>query len=148
MSKAFVINACGTVSDEMREAFAYTAEDREFLADPELSGGSTIIGPDTKVLAGPMGPEEGILYADVDLEDCVLAKVKHDFAGHYNRADVFTLVLNDRAPEIFQRRVMADHPVTADRKALPADAAAPIGIGEDLSHLNTLVRLPSAIVES
>jgi nitrilase len=141
MSKAFVINACGTVSDEMREVLAYTAEDREFLADPELSGGSTIIGPDTKVLAGPMGPEEGILYADADLEDCVLAKVKHDFAGHYNRPDVFTLVLNDRAPEIFQRGL------TADKKALPADAAAPIRIGEDLSHLNTLVPLPGSIVK-
>jgi len=141
MSKAFVINACGTVSDEMRKVFAYTAEDHEFLADPELSGGSTIIGPDTKVLAGPMGPEEGILYADVNLEDCVLAKVKHDFAGHYNRADVFTLVLNDRAPEIFQRSVMAD------KKTLLADAAAPIGIGEDLSHLSTLVPLPASMVK-
>jgi nitrilase len=141
MSKAFVINACGTVSEEMRKVFAYTAEDREFLADPELSGGSTIIGPDTKVLAGPMGPEEGILYADVNLEDCVLAKVKHDFAGHYNRADVFTLVLNDRAPEIFQRNVKAD------RNPLPADAAPSSGIIEDLSHVNALMPLPASMAK-
>ncbi len=124
MSKAFVINACGAVSDEMREVFAYTDEDRVFLADPELSGGSTIIGPDSKVIAGPMGPEEGILYADANLEDCVLAKVKHDFAGHYNRADVFTLVLNDRAPEIFQRQSMLD------RRAMETNATMPDRVSE------------------
>jgi aliphatic nitrilase len=136
-SKAFVINACGAVSDEMREVLAYTPEDRKFLADPELSGGSTIIGPDSKVLAGPMGPEEGILYAEADMEACVLAKVKHDFAGHYNRADVFTLVLNDRAPEIFQRSV------TTEKNAPSPQVDGSSAAVEDLSHLRTLVSLPA-----
>jgi aliphatic nitrilase len=141
-SKAFVINACGAVSDEMRDVLAYTPEDRKFLADPELSGGSTIIGPDSKVLAGPMGPEEGILYAEADMEACVLAKVKHDFAGHYNRADVFTLVLNDRAPEIFQRSS------TTESKAQPPQVDGSPAALEDLSHLRTLVPLSAEVVKS
>ncbi len=118
MAKAFVINACGAVSDDMKEVLAYTPEDRTFLADPELSGGSSIIGPDSRVIAGPMGPEEGILYADIDLEEGVRGKVAHDFAGHYNRADVFTLLLNDRVPEIYQRLS------AMEQKGLPAGARA------------------------
>jgi nitrilase len=129
MSKAFVINACGTVSEEMKEVLAYTPDDRTYLANPELSGGSSIIGPDTKVVAGPMGPEEGILYADIDLEDGVRAKIAHDFAGHYNRADLFTLVLNDRVPEIYQRLSVID------QKGLHLDAraAATDGVAGDLA---------------
>ncbi|KAF3064946.1 hypothetical protein GL218_02140 [Daldinia childiae] len=35
--------------------------------------------------------EEGILYADVDLEDCIEGKQYHDLAGGYQRLDVFEL---------------------------------------------------------
>src|SRR5690606_38100127 len=103
MAKAFVLDVCGTVSDEMRKVLAFRPEDEAYLADPALSGGSTIIGPDSNIIAGPMGSEEGILYADIDLEDGVKGKIPHDFAGHYNRSDVFTVTLNDRPPELFQR---------------------------------------------
>ena len=60
--------------------------------------------------------------------DCVLAKVTHDFAGHYNRADVFTLVLNDRVPQIFQRRL------AIDRREQEADAATGDGGTGDLAR--------------
>jgi nitrilase len=53
-----------------------------------------------------MGPEEGVLYADIDLEIAVRAKLTHDFAGHYNRPDVFQLHLNTTAPQILQRNPM------------------------------------------
>ncbi|KAI1477976.1 nitrilase [Daldinia eschscholtzii] len=35
--------------------------------------------------------QEGILYADIDLEDCVEGKQYHDLAGGYQRLDVFEL---------------------------------------------------------
>ncbi len=128
MAKAFVINVCGAMSDDMREVLAYTPEDRIFLADLELSGGSSIIGPDSRVIAGPMGPEEGILYADIDLEEGVNGKVAHDFAGHYNRPDIFTLLLNDRVPEIYRRLS------TNKQKELPASARADAtnGVQQDM----------------
>ncbi len=99
-AKAFVINACGAVDDRMREMLAYTEEDRAFLARPELSGGSSVVGPSGEVVAGPMGPEEGILYAEVDLERCVEERTVHDFAGHYNRPDVFQLFVRSRSPHM------------------------------------------------
>lgn len=91
MAKAFVINACGTVTDEMIEMLAYTDEDREFLRRRELSGGSSVVAPSGEVLSGPIGPDEAILIAEIDLEQCVYERVVHDFAGHYNRPDIFTL---------------------------------------------------------
>ena len=53
------------------------------------------------MLAGPMGAEEGILYADCNLEIGVLTKLRHDFAGHYNRPDVFQVHVNRAAPHIY-----------------------------------------------
>ena len=100
----FVLNACGTISDRMREMLPYTDEDRAFLDDAEKGGGSSIIGADSMVIAGPMsGEEEGILVADVDLGDCVAAKLVHDYSGHYNRPDVFTLLLDDSVPTYVER---------------------------------------------
>lgn len=99
----FVLNACGIVSDRMREMISSNAEDLSFLADPEVSGGSSIIGPGATLIAGPMkGNEEGILDAEINLEDCVKKKIIQDFSGHYNRPDVFSLKVNISVPKIFQ----------------------------------------------
>jgi aliphatic nitrilase len=35
--------------------------------------------------------EEGLLYCEIDLADCVEPKQFHDVAGYYNRFDVFDL---------------------------------------------------------
>jgi aliphatic nitrilase len=93
MTKAFILNCCGTMSDEIRQILVYTEDDRQALWDEKASGGSNIIGPSGTILAGPMGSEEGILYADVDLTECVAEKIRHDFAGHYNRPDIFHLTI-------------------------------------------------------
>lgn len=52
-------------------------------------GNSAIIAPNGKFLAGPLEAEEGILYADIDLQDILKAKRMFDVAGHYARPDVF-----------------------------------------------------------
>lgn len=99
----FVLNSCGTISDKMREILPYRDEDRVFLADLENGGGSSIIGANSMILAGPMsGAEEGILTADINLEDCVKAKAIHDYTGHYNRADIFRLTVNAAVPSIYE----------------------------------------------
>jgi aliphatic nitrilase len=102
MTKAFVISACGTVDDTMVERLELSAADEEVIRDPSFCGGSMIVAPDSNVIAGPLGPEEGILYADLDLEIGVRMKLRHDFAGHYNRPDVFQLQVNAAAPTLFE----------------------------------------------
>ena len=57
-------------------------------------GWSAIIGPDGQIIAGPLTDEEGILYADINLEERILAKYACDSIGHYARPDVAKLLLN------------------------------------------------------
>lgn len=102
-SGLFVINAVGLVSDEMIEAFAASEEDRQFLRGRQQeNGGASVIDPRGRIVAGPMGPEEGILYADVDLNEIVARKIIQDFAGHYNRPDLFMLTLNAGSRGLFR----------------------------------------------
>jgi len=62
------------------------AEDR-----PEIlsRGGSVIISPLGKVLAGPLYNEEGLLIAEIDHGEIVKSKMDFDVIGHYARNDVF-----------------------------------------------------------
>jgi predicted amidohydrolase len=58
-------------------------------------GGSTIISPLGKVLAGPLFDQEGILFATLDLGEIIRSKFDFDVVGHYARPDVFQLVVNE-----------------------------------------------------
>ncbi len=49
-----------------------------------------------------MGPEEGILYADCNLDLGIQMKLRHDFAGHYNRPDIFQVHINRAAPQLYR----------------------------------------------
>ena len=92
MNKCYVISACGTNSAAMVEELPLSEQDREFLLDPSTSGGSAIIDPFGAVIAGPLdGDQEGILYADTDPDMVYRGRLVHDFAGHYNRPDIFQL---------------------------------------------------------
>ena len=60
-----------------------------------MRGGSAIISPLGKVLAGPNFEGETILTATLDLHDIGRGKFDFDVAGHYSRPDVFQLVVNE-----------------------------------------------------
>ena len=62
-------------------------------------GGSTIISPLGKVLAGPLYDEEGLLTAEIDLDEIIRAKMDFDVSGHYTRDDIFGFEVKDQ-PEI------------------------------------------------
>jgi nitrilase len=60
-----------------------------------MRGGSAIINPLGKVLAGPHFDGETILTATLDLNDIGRGKFDFDVAGHYSRPDVFQLIVNE-----------------------------------------------------
>jgi nitrilase len=91
--KAFVISSCAVVTDELIELYDPNPKDREQLEKLKTTGGTCIVGPRGKIIAGPMGPGEGILYCDVDTQDVIIPKLIHDFAGHYNRPDIFSVAI-------------------------------------------------------
>lgn len=130
-----VIGAAGAIDDEMRRVLPCTAEDRAFLEANTGAGGSLIVGARSQVLAGPLPPGEAILYADVDLDEIVFAKLAHDYTGHYNRADIFTLQVNVSAPRLLERSVRAGaHLMEAtggERRVLAGGRGAEDPLGSD-----------------
>jgi nitrilase len=65
-------------------------------------GGSVIVDPDGKFLAGPANEIETILYADVRPEQLVGPRWQLDIAGHYARPDVFELIVHRRQTPIIR----------------------------------------------
>ena len=62
-------------------------------------GGSIIVAPDGKILAGPLYDKAGVLMAEIDLEEIKSNKLDFDVIGHYARNDIFQLEVKDQ-PEI------------------------------------------------
>jgi len=60
-----------------------------------MRGGSAIVGPLGKVLAGPDYERETILTATLDLNEIGRAKFDFDVVGHYSRPDIFKLIVNE-----------------------------------------------------
>ena len=85
----FIISACMALrKDDIPDEYSFKQlypPDREWIN----SGNSCIVGPNGKVLAGPLEAKEGILYADINLDAIISAKRMFDVTGHYSRPDVF-----------------------------------------------------------
>ena len=92
--RTFVLSAC----QYLRRADAPEDYKCSQGDDPEtvlIRGGSMIASPLGEVLAGPLYGCEGVLSAEIDLEDTVRGKFDLDVTGHYARPDIFTLSVNE-----------------------------------------------------
>jgi nitrilase len=75
--RCFVLSACQSSESE------------------KIGGGSLIVGPLGKVLAGPDYSGECILTAEIDVGEIAEGKFDLDVAGHYARPDIFRLEVKD-----------------------------------------------------
>ncbi len=95
--RCFVLTACQFIR---KRDFPSTV--RVALGDsPDavlMRGGSAIVSPLGKVLAGPHFGAETILMAELDLNEIGRGKFDFDVVGHYSRPDVFQLSVNE-APQ-------------------------------------------------
>lgn len=57
--------------------------------DEMCAGGSIIVSPMGKIIAGPLFGESGALIADLDLSEIIKSKLDFDVIGHYARNDIF-----------------------------------------------------------
>lgn len=101
--RAFVLVAAGFMPAsavppdfELREAMNAGA-DPGGGEETLLTGGSGVIGPDGAWIAGPVHLKETIVYADLDLDHVAREQYAMDVVGHYNRPDIFNLVVDTRA---------------------------------------------------
>jgi predicted amidohydrolase len=61
----------------------------ENRTDSWQNGGSMIVDPKGKIVAGPLINEEGILYAEIDPLLAIQERQNLDISGHYSRFDIF-----------------------------------------------------------
>lgn len=97
--RCFVLGCNQFVTREMYPPDLETIEELSDQPHIMCRGGSVIIAPSGEVIAGPLWGEEGILYAELDLDEITKAKVDFDVVGHYARPDVFQLNVN-REPQL------------------------------------------------
>ncbi|CAF1258084.1 unnamed protein product [Adineta steineri] len=87
--RTYVLSANQFVkTKDMPEGYALPEE----LSNPDsilTNGGSVIIDPFGKILAGPLFGEEGVLIAEIDTDECIKGKMDFDVCGHYARKDAF-----------------------------------------------------------
>ncbi|HEX5480036.1 MAG TPA: carbon-nitrogen hydrolase family protein [Dehalococcoidia bacterium] len=78
----FAVSACGIYSGAtLPESFGGVPV--------TANGGTAIVDPAGRYLAGPVYDREEILYAEINLESALRRKHTRDVAGHYARPDVF-----------------------------------------------------------
>ena len=92
--RCFVLSACQHLR---RSQFPAEQMNNRLAEAPDtvlMRGGSLIIDPLGKVLAGPVFNEDALLTAELDLGLIAGAQMDFDPVGHYARPDVFSLRVN------------------------------------------------------
>ena len=90
-SQAFVLSSSGIlIPNDFPEKWQYV-RDSDHTNYSYAVGGSAIVNPHGRFIAGPLVREEAILYADCYASQIKLAKAIFDCLGHYTRWDIVNL---------------------------------------------------------
>lgn len=95
--KLFNVVASAFLDATTIEALAPAGPDAARILRDAPRGISVVIGPTGLPVSDTMCESEGLLYHDLDLDDCVEPKQFHDVVGYYNRFDIFKLTLDTSA---------------------------------------------------
>lgn len=91
--KIFVIASTSLMDPESLDSLCSSPEKRK-LMEGQRYALSAIFGPDGRIIGEPLIDEEGIVYAEIDLNDLIRPKLMHDITGNYNQFSVLSLNLN------------------------------------------------------
>ncbi|MEM9380137.1 MAG: nitrilase-related carbon-nitrogen hydrolase [Planctomycetota bacterium] len=93
--RCFVLSAC----QHMRRSDLPAGWRSDLGSAPDdvlIGGGSVVVDPFGKVLAGPVRDEDAVLVADLDPGAIPRGRFDLDVSGHYARPDVFDLRVDER----------------------------------------------------
>ena len=93
--RCFVLSCNQYSTKDMYEEDLLETEDIQKAPFELTRGGSCIINPLGEFLVEPVFGKEEILYADLDLDDITRGHYDFDVVGHYNRRDIFKLIVNE-----------------------------------------------------
>jgi len=86
--RVFVLAACQYAKEsDYPDAHPVSNSEQRHPDNVMIAGGSVIISPLGKVLAGPLRDKEDVLTAEIDLDDVVRGKMDLDVVGNYARPD-------------------------------------------------------------
>jgi nitrilase len=115
--RVYVIGACMALrKDDVPDRFAFKAAYQNEWINV---GDSAIVAPGGDFIAGPVRMKEEILYAEVDPAAVSGSRFLFDAAGHYNRPDVFELIVHQEPRPVLQQNGAQAQPpsVRAKRSA-------------------------------
>jgi aliphatic nitrilase len=92
--KVFNIVVSGYMDARMRQRLADADPEVGAILDKTPRGVSVVIGPTGEAVSEMLSDAEGILYHEIDINQCVEPKQFHDVVGYYNRFDIFELKVN------------------------------------------------------
>jgi len=104
-SRCFVLSPCQYLTRANMPADVHPVQG-DLPETVLIDGGSVIVSPLGEVLAGPLRGREGILVSDLDLDDIARSRFDFDATGHYARADVFNLLVDERLQTSVEREGM------------------------------------------
>jgi aliphatic nitrilase len=93
-AKAFGVVTAGFMDAPMRAFLIARDPSVADVIDQTPRAASFFVDPTGEVFGDMLQDEEGIAYADIDLNKCVEPKQFHDVVGYYNRFDIFDLSIN------------------------------------------------------
>ena len=100
--KVYTITSCSTISEDIIQLFEKEVPNARELLTRKNSSYSGFIDPNGQQIGESIIDDEGIVYAEIDLERCIQPKQMHDLLGHYNRFDIFNLKVNTEEQRAIQ----------------------------------------------
>jgi nitrilase len=116
--RCFVLSACQFIRRGDYPA-DYAAVQGDAPETVLIRGGSVIVSPLGRILAGPNYQGECIHIADIDLGEIAEGKYDLDVAGHYARPDVFRLHVNERPAPAVSFSVDEEEPASHSERLTP-----------------------------
>lgn len=92
--KVFTIAAAGVLDQEAISQVAEGDADLEAFLQHVACPSTMIVGPDGEYVTEPLRAEEGIIYAELDVNKEIALKGVQDIVGGYQRFDIFQLHVN------------------------------------------------------
>lgn len=136
-AKVYTVVASAVLDKSARTALAGLSAEAQRVLDETPRGVSLVVGPDGMPVTPVMRDDEGILYADIDLAECVEPKQFHDVVGYYNRFDIFKLCVDRTraAPATFEERIEHEPQSDCDQRS-QTDASTVLELDVRRGHTN------------
>ncbi len=116
-AKVFVVASSGVLDEATIAAVAEGDEELATYLRGVVKPATMIVGPDGEYVTEPLVGDEGIIYADIDINKEIALKGVQDLVGSYQRLDIFQVHVNQtpiKPVHLYTQEPIATEPTVAD----------------------------------